>query len=270
MSDTTFHYLFKTDVGKRFYCKVIEELLEIDLSNYHILDGDLSSGGSGKDFRVDTLLVSEDGKHIVNVEMNKSDYYKLNRNQYYLHRIAGGVPGHKTDYRELSKYKIEQINFNNFKHEDENIMCSTYKLVDSEHHLTLDNFKIHHIYLPTCKKLCYNELKEILLFTSESYEEMRKIAGEDKELNMLVDKIEQLNRDKYFGGIYRIQDEIDMWKRTAERDKREAIEEGREEGRAEGEKQKNLENARRMKEEKLSADLIQKITGLSIEKIESL
>lgn len=42
LSDTTFKYLFKTDVGKRFYCKVIYELLEIDLSNYHILDGDLS------------------------------------------------------------------------------------------------------------------------------------------------------------------------------------------------------------------------------------
>lgn len=54
-----------------------------------------------------------------------------------------------------------------------------------------------------------------------------------------------------------------MWKRTAETDRKEAIEEGR----AEGERLNNLENARKMKEKGIS---ISDITGLSIQEIESL
>ena len=64
--------------------------------------------------------------------------------------------------------------------------------------------KIHNIYLPACKNMCDNEIKEIQILRCKSYEEMRKIAGEDKELKRFVDEIERLNRDKFYGGLYNI------------------------------------------------------------------
>ena len=52
--------------------------------------------------------------------------------------------------------------------------------------------------------------------------------------------------------------------------KKEAKEEGRMEGLAEGEAKANMENARKMKVDGMSAELIAKYTNLSIDEIEKL
>ena len=52
--------------------------------------------------------------------------------------------------------------------------------------------------------------------------------------------------------------------------KKDAKEEGRAEGRAEGKAEANMDNARKMKADGFSAEVIAEITGLTIEEIETL
>lgn len=55
-----------------------------------------------------------------------------------------------------------------------------------------------------------------------------------------------------------------------ENGKEQGLEEGREEGREEGKKQRNIEIAKEMKKNKISIDLIEKITGLTKEMIKKI
>lgn len=40
------------------------------------------------------------------------------------------------------------------------------------------------------------------MFTAKSFTEMKALAGTDKEALNIVDELEKLNKDKYFGGLY--------------------------------------------------------------------
>ena len=286
--DTTFKFLYRKEAGRKFYEKVIKYFLNIDLSEYELRDNELPSGGVLKDYRLDTLLVSRDGKHIINVEMNKKDSFTLNRNQIYLHRIMGNVGKKNSTYKELSEYVVEQINFNDFYFENKNVICNSIQLVDEANQVHIENFKIHNIYLPACKELCYNKIeKEIQLLCAKSLDEMKQIAGKDKELNGFVKEVELLNEEKFFGALYNIEEENERWNRTYEeigfdKGKSAGVEEGielgrevgREEGRAEGREEgrdaQNLEITKRMLEEKMDFELISKVTGLSLEKIKEM
>ena len=217
ISDTTFKFLWRSEVGRKYYERIIQYYFNIDLSNYQMRENELPSGGILKDYRLDAVLVSSDGKHIINIEMNRQDNFTLNRNQIYLHRIFGNVGSKDSSYKDLSEYQVEQINFNNFYFQDKNVCCNMLMLMDEVNKIHIENFKIHNIYIPACQKMSYNKVsKEIQLLTAKSLKEMRKIAGEDKELKRLVDEVEKLNRDEYFGALYNIEEENERWKLTYE------------------------------------------------------
>lgn len=83
--------------------------------------------------------------------------------------------------------------------------------MNDEYGIRLEGIMSKEIYLENFKGICYNEinLKEtyLSLFTAESDEEMRKIAKDNKEALILVDEIERLNEDKYFGTLYNVEEE---------------------------------------------------------------
>ena len=195
----------------------------------------------------------------------ESGNYILTKNRTYLHRIAGNLLKENEDYSKIKDYFIEQINFNNFYCKDNlEVEVNTYKLTDSKYNLTIENFKIHNIYITRASKLCYNEVNKFMkLFPLKSYEEMRQVAGNDKEMNLLVDNIEKLNKEKYYGALYNIE---------ADRKSSElaAKSEGREEGYQEGKKEKALEAATILKVNGVDKELIVKSTGLTSEEVEKL
>ena len=266
LSDTTFKYLFKNEKVRPMLEKVIKYYTDVDLKGYEFIDNELNSGDELKDYRLDSILLSPDKKHIVNVEMNKeSSNYILLKNRTYLHRIAGNLLKENEDYSKIKDYFVEQINFNNFYcSENKDVEVNTYRLSDNKHNLTIENFKIHNIYISKASEVCYNEINKFMkLFTCKSYEEMRKIALDDKEMNLIVDEIERLNKEKYYGALYNIHEEQELLERSARS-------EGKEEGFIEGAHLAKLEDAKNFKKNGVDIEIIAKSTGLTIEEINKL
>ena len=75
------------------------------------------------------------------------------------------------------------------------------------------------VFLLQEKNLCYNESikKKLKLFLCNSYEEMKEVIKEDKELMIIMNEIERLNQDKFFGGLYNIEEEQKKMENTARR-----------------------------------------------------
>jgi len=133
--------------------------------------------------------------------------------------------------------------------------------------------------------------KLLLLMVTEDKKLLRKISKGDKELNYMVDKIEEMALNDGIVGLY---DKEKAMERVNAINKMEAINEGLAEGRAKGLVEgraeglaegrakglvegKNIginetknEMAKKMLNEKISLDLISKITGLSKEEIKTI
>ena len=125
---------------------------------------------------------------------------------------------------DIKKKKVIQINFNNEK--NPYISKASYSVMDVNTHKEIKDFKIHEVYLENYNGIRYNkdnkeeaylslftansyeELREIAgddkvsLFTANSYEELREIAGDDKEALKIVDELERLGLDEKFGIVY--------------------------------------------------------------------
>ena len=93
------------------------------------------------------------------------------------------------------------------------------------------------------------------LFQAKTLEEAREIAGNNKEMNIVVDEIEKLNQDKYYGALYSDKEsrEYDEWYF-----RNEGIQEG------------ILLTAKKMLEDNLDIEKISLYTGLSKEVINSI
>ena len=70
----------------------------------------------------------------------------------------------------------------------------------------IEGIKDYEIYLAPCKEMCYNKANKLenhlAMFTCKSYEEMRKFADNDKEALCVVQELEKLSQEKYFGVLY--------------------------------------------------------------------
>ena len=261
--DITFKYLFMNNKTKFFFNDLIEYYTGLDISKFHFIQNELPKGTNYVNYRIDTLLTNDNDDIIINVEMNNSyhDYIEL-RNRRYLHTIAGA----SKDNTYQDKRTVIQLNFNSSTSRNgKDISKETYQLHDIENNIIIDDFIIHNVFIPKEKHLCYNGniSKKLKLFQCDSYEEMRKITGEDKELNIVVDELERLNKDKYFGGLYDAEED-------QRRKENSARIEGYDEGHEAGHIEEKQEIAIKMLEKNLDIQLISEITNLSIDEINKL
>ena len=241
ISDTTIKYLFKNNETRKILEKVINELTDIDLSNYNLIDNELNTGNMIKDYRLDLLFEHDD--KVVLIEMNKKiDSYTINKNYSYLYRVAGNM------YKEGDNYKKKKyatlINFNNamfpIKGEKGTL---TYNLMNERYKLKLEGIKSIEIYLENYKGICYdkeNELEMFLsLFTAENYEEQRKLESAARETGY--------EEGVAFG-----------------------VKQGHEIGVQEGYSLSKNEIAKSLRKENVDIEIISKTTGLLVEEINSL
>ena len=266
LKDSTFKYMIKNEKTRKFFFDIIKFYTDLDLKDYTFVDNESNSGGKYADFRFDILLESPDHLTLVNIEMNGAgESYILDRNRVYLHRIAGHFIKEGESYKQLPNKFVRQINFNDFQcKENKNLITHDYMLRDVKNNLVINNFKIYNIYLANVKKRCYNEMeKRLRLLTCESFEEMREVAGDNEEMNYVVDKLDELTKDMYFRMMYSKEEDQEHLMITER-----GI--GYEEGHLDGEKEKSIQIAKRMKSDGIKPEDISKYTSLSIEEIENL
>ena len=85
----------------------------------------------------------------------------------------------------------------------------------------------------------------------------------------MVDEVERLNRDKYFGALYDMEEENTRWKNTYreigyDEGIEQGIEQGKVEGLKEGIKKASHDIALKLKRKGISLDLIKDITGIDL------
>lgn len=271
LSDTTFKHLFKKEEYKEFFNVIVKSIIDMDISNFELYDAELNSGNEKRDYRLDLLLVNSDIDIIISIEMNRfpSEVTKF-KNRLYVYTLLAKSLNSGED---VKKKYIIQINFNKEKHPY--VSKASYSVMDLDTHKEIKDFKIHEVYLENYKGIRYNgdnkEEMYLSLFTATSYEELREIAGNEKEALKIVDELEKLGIDDELGAVY---DNEEMQKRMINTARNWGYDDGKaeglEEGKKEGKKEEKVFIAKNLLKNDISIEVISESTGLSIEKLEEL
>ena len=275
LSDTTFKHFFKIEDYKEFFNTILKPYTNVDISEFRLYDTEFNSGNEKRDYRLDILLESDKCDLIILIEMNQFPSKEIKyRNRLFVYTaLARSL----NSGEKIKKKKVIQINFNKEKHPY--VSKASYSVMDINTHKEIKDFKIHEVYLENYKGIRYNkdnkEEAYLSLFTANSYEELREIAGDDKEALKIVDELERLGLDDKFGLAY---DNEVMQKKMINTARSWGYDDGKEAGKAEG-KAEGLEEGAKAKEIEIAKKLLNigtpkediiKVTGLSIEDLNNL
>ncbi len=239
----------------------------MDIKDFKLYDAELNSGNEKRDYRLDILLVSDLVDLVISIEMNQfpSEETKYKDRLYVYALLAKSL----NSGEDIKKKKVIQINFNKEKHPY--VSKGSFYLMDKVTNREIKDFEIYEVYLENYKGIRYNgdnkEEAYLSLFTANSYEELREIAGDDKEALKIVDELERLGLDEKFGIVY---DNEVMQKKMINTARNWGYDDGYDDGKEEGAKTKEIEIAQIMLKTKEPLEKIVKYTGLSEEEINNL
>ena len=271
LSDTTFKHFFKIEDYKEFFNTIIKPIINMDIKDFELYDAELNSGNEKRDYRLDILLVSDLVDIVISIEMNQfpSEEIKYKDRLYVYSLLAKSL----NSGEDIKKKKVIQINFNKEKHPY--VSKGSFYLMDKVTNREIKDFEIYEVYLENYKGIRYNgdnkEEAYLSLFTATSYEELREIAGNDKEALKIVDELERLGLDDKFGVVY---DNEMMQKKMINTARNWGYDDGKADGKAEGleegAKAKEIEIAKNLLKDGISIEVVSRNTGLSIEELEDL
>ena len=267
LSDTTFKHFFKIEDYKEFFNTIIKPIINMDIKDFKLYDAELNSGNEKRDYRLDILLVSDLVDIVISIEMNQfpSEETKYKDRLYVYSLLAKSL----NSGEDIKKKKVIQINFNKEKHPY--VSKGSFYLMDKVTNREIKDFEIYEVYLENYKGIRYNgdnkEEAYLSLFTATSYEELREIAGDDKEALKIVDELERLGIDDKFGVVY---DNEMMQKKMINTARNWGYDDGKADGIEEGAKAKEREIAKNFLKIGTSKEDIIKATGLSEEEIDKL
>ena len=271
LSDTTFKHFFKIEDYKEFFNTIIKPIINMDIKDFKLYDAELNSGNEKRDYRLDILLVSDLVDIVISIEMNQfpSEEIKYKDRLYVYSLLAKSL----NSGEDIKKKKVIQINFNKEKHPY--VSKGSFYLMDKVTNREIKDFEIYEVYLENYKGIRYNgdnkEEAYLSLFTATSYEELREIAGDDKEALKIVDELERLGLDDKFGVVY---DNELMQKKMINTARNWGYDDGKADGKAEGleegAKAKEIEIAKNLLNMGISKENIIKATNLSEEEINNL
>lgn len=213
-------------------------------------------------------LIVEISYGVINLEMNKDWYDGLfDRNHEYISKIRENILKEEKRYNKLKK--VIQINFDNFNiYKTEEIILK-FEMMNEKGIREKVNIESYHVILPNARKKYYNEgirnalVERLVIMTMEKEKELEELIEKNMELKPVGEKIIEISRDEELQGIYDRQEHERMVRNSIMATK---LEDSYHKGAA----KKNLENARKMKEENIAIDIISRITSLSKEQIEKL
>ena len=267
LSDTTFKHFFKIEDYKEFFNTIIKPIINMDIKDFKLYDAELNSGNEKRDYRLDILLVSDLVDLVISIEMNQfpSEETKYKDRLYVYALLAKSL----NSGEDIKKKKVIQINFNKEKHPY--VSKGSFYLMDKVTNREIKDFEIYEVYLENYKGIRYNgdnkEEAYLSLFTANSYEELREIAGDDKEALKIVDELERLGLDDKFGLAY---DNELMQKKMINTARNWGYDDGKAEGLEEGAKAEKIEIAKNLLKDGIPIEIVSRNTGLSVEKLEEI
>ncbi len=262
-------------ITKDFLEKILKRKIEkIELDKNPILRRELKDDKLG----ILDIITELDGKEKCNIEMqivNKDNI--IERLLFYWARIYTRQMKSGKDYENLEKTIVILISDFNIKGLEELNYHSVWKIMETNSVKKLiltDKFEVDIIELSKIngKEDEQDQLLDWLVFLEnpESERVVQKMQ-ENENLKEAVEKLDRISEDE------RMQRIIDLREKAIMDEKaiyRKGIKDGREEGRIagkiEGEKNEKIQIAKNMLQEKMSIEVITKVTGLTKEEIEKL
>ena len=282
--DLMFKKVFGDKNDQRPLRKLLECILGINPKEITILNPEII-GSSYYDKRtiVDLIVELDDGTQI-GIEMNTNvNKYLIARNLRYLFKNIGQGLKKGSSYGNLQKYI--QINIDC---EGKHIKpIETYKIMEIEKHKILtEDVEIVRVDLSYYVKRCYNEDaskldykdKFIGLMGIEDRDLAKNITKGDASMEEILKKVEDFSEDEEILGAYDAEWHKQEVDRVVMLDKLEKAQEeglasgmaqGMAEGIEQGKHEKSVQIVNNMLKENIDIEIISRVTGLSIEEIES-
>ncbi len=264
-------YVFKTIFGKKGNEEILKDLLisilNIEIKEIEILhDVHLERLTQENKESILDIKATLNNNIIVNIEMQvRNEYNMIDRSLYYWANLYSSSLYKKQDYLESNKtIVINILDFNIFKEGPYHEKCMITREYNKE--ILTEDLEMHFIQIPKCEK-------EKIKTTIDLW--IRFIANiKDEEVEKMKDKVGQ----DTLKAVAKAQEEY--WKIMANPETRRMAEirektirdrvSGLNNAKREGERNKSIEIAKKMKNENIEINVIERITGLTKEVIEEL
>ena len=163
LNDIIFKTMFKESKSFRdLLIRIFKFYFDFNLEDYNLTSEELEIVDLNDiRNRVDLLLINDKNNYYLNIEVNRdNNKYYYNRNLSYEAKIVLHIFRNTKDYEK--KFKVMQININNFKcPDDKEIISTTMNMYDIKNNIRDERIVTHNLYLGKFKKIDYNNLSEI-------------------------------------------------------------------------------------------------------------
>ncbi len=287
ISDVMFKTMFQNSKRIKYSAKLISYFIDVSyeklLNNLRLVQNDFDNEKYYSKGERGDYVAEIDGTHI-NIEINNNfKDYTFERNLEYMFRIYNSMVKRSKGSAGYKYTKVVQINFNNFYYKDDKDPVKIFTVNDGKVKYT-DKIIIVQVYLPLLRKKWYDlgieNLEEKEKFILSLYEmninSSKEIGGKINIMNDYLEESKEVMEEVSFGESYdkelaTYEGGFDEGRQAGYDDGREeGLAVGREEGLAAGREETMIETAKKMKDEGIDVPLINKITGLSLEKIQKL
>ena len=268
-NDIIFTAFFARKGNEEFLIDFLQSILKIEIKKIKIREEvnleKLSVGEKGG--RLDIQAELNEGT-IVNIEMQMKNLHNIeNRTTLYGAKLLAREEARGKNYNDIKN--VIMINILNYElTEFEEYVSETVVVLDKHREYEIiKGMKWYFIELPKFRKAHPNmdeKLNQWLAFIDDNDRGKIKMAEKkNKTLEKARKEITYLTGDEEIRRLAELREKWEMdWNSSMDYSKREGIKEGA--------KEKNLENAKKMKEEKIPTETIMRITGLTKEEIEKL
>ena len=268
-NDIIFTAFFARKGNEEFLIDFLQSILKIEIKKIKITEEvnleKLSVGEKGG--RLDIQAELNEGT-IVNIEMQMKNLHNIeNRTTLYGAKVLAREEARGKNYNDIKN--VIMINILNYElTEFEEYVSETVVVLDKHREYEIiKGMKWYFIELPKFRKAHPNmdeKINQWLAFIDDNDRGKIKMAEKkNKTLEKARKEITYLTGDEEIRRLAELREKWEMdWNSSMDYSKREGIKEGA--------KEKNLENAKKMKEEKIPTETIMRITGLTKEEIEKL
>ena len=264
-NDRTFKEVFLEEENSDLLKALLETILKIEIEKIEIKKTELLSGNINiKDKRVDAIIYTNNKKIEIEVNSENKEYLHSRNtayicNMYQSHTLSGEYYNEETDIIQIN------LTWGLGKKEKEK---REYMIRDEEGERFVKNFKIYEINMDYYSNVWYSkneeeiEKKKYMIMLDLGKKELETMP-KDKIVDKYITKVTIVNNDPEF-----------MSYMSEEEDKRKIqnslYNEAKEDGIKEGIKEGSIAVARNMLNKNMKIEEISELTGLSIEKVNSL